>query len=89
MEPSSSQFVLSKLSGLLSGASAGENRQRRYWMPDDLSLECAMCTSKFTSFRRRHHCRSCGQVFCSKCCSSFVPGRQMGYTERLKGTGLQ
>ena len=84
MEPTSSQFVLSKLSGLLSGASAGENRQRRYWMPDDLSLECAMCTSKFTSFRRRHHCRSCGQVFCSKCCSSFVPGKQMGYTGNIR-----
>ena len=74
MEPSSGQFVLSKLSGLLYGASAGEE-SRRYWMPDSLSLECAMCTSKFTSFRRRHHCRVCGQVFCSKCCSSYIPGK--------------
>jgi hypothetical protein len=31
-------------------------------MPDDRSVECYDCTAKFTSFRRRHHCRVCGQV---------------------------
>ena len=78
MEPGGTgQYVFSKLSSLLYGGGGGSDAeavQRQYWMPDDISLECHDCTSKFTSFRRRHHCRVCGCVFCSKCCSSFIPG---------------
>ena len=50
---------MSKLSSLLYGGGGqdAEANMRQYWMPDDISLECYECTSKFTSFRRRHHCR--------------------------------
>ena len=27
-----------------------------------VQVECYDCTSKFTTLRRRHHCRICGQV---------------------------
>lgn len=44
-------------------------------MPDSKAKECYDCTSKFSTFRRKHHCRLCGQIFCSKCCNQLVPGR--------------
>lgn len=49
-------------------------------MPDSQCKECYDCNEKFTTFRRRHHCRLCGQIFCSRCCSQEIPGKFMGYT---------
>ncbi|VDN28137.1 unnamed protein product [Gongylonema pulchrum] len=57
---------------------------RRYWMPDSSGRECYECQERFTAFRRRHHCRLCGQIFCSKCCNVQVPGSLLGYTGDLR-----
>jgi 1-phosphatidylinositol-3-phosphate 5-kinase len=43
------------------------------WMPDRLCKTCYSCDTPFTVFRRRHHCRICGQVFCNTCSGYFVP----------------
>lgn len=48
---------------------------KKLWMPDNKSRECYDCNSKFNTFRRKHHCRLCGQIFCSKCCNQIVPGK--------------
>lgn len=53
---------------------------KQYWLPDSVSRECYECEEKFTTFRRRHHCRVCGQIFCSRCCNSMIPGKVIGYT---------
>ena len=37
------------------------------WMPDSHVSRCYSCSTPFTLTRRRHHCRICGMVFCSKC----------------------
>lgn len=37
------------------------------WVPDQLVIACSCCNASFTLFRRRHHCRACGQIFCSDC----------------------
>ena len=38
------------------------------WAPDE-TPSCQLCTNGFTAFNRKHHCRSCGGIFCGKCCS--------------------
>ena len=40
-----------------------------FWIPDTEAASCMICDAKFTLVRRRHHCRACGQVLCSLCCS--------------------
>lgn len=39
------------------------------WVPDQEANVCMQCQHKFTLLKRRHHCRACGQVLCSVCCS--------------------
>lgn len=51
-----------------------ETELQQLWMPDSKAKECYDCALKFTAFRRKHHCRLCGQIFCSKCCNQVVPG---------------
>lgn len=46
----------------------------QYWMADDAVKECRECLSPFTAFRRKHHCRLCGQIFCARCASHILPG---------------
>ena len=43
------------------------NNKNDLWMPDELCTNCYACNMEFTVFRRRHHCRLCGQVVCSTC----------------------
>ena len=37
-----------------------------HWMKDDGAETCLQCGVRFSFSERRHHCRNCGQVFCSK-----------------------
>ncbi|KAK3025142.1 hypothetical protein RJ639_043924 [Escallonia herrerae] len=49
------------------------NVSRDFWMPDQSCRVCYECDSQFTLFNRKHHCRLCGLVFCSKCTANWVP----------------
>ncbi|CAF3650564.1 unnamed protein product [Rotaria sordida] len=55
--------------------------QTKHWMPDSAGKECYDCQEKFTPFRRRHHCRICGLLFCSRCCSYEPQAKLAGYSE--------
>ncbi|CAM9339100.1 unnamed protein product, partial [Chrysoparadoxa australica] len=39
------------------------------WMEDSDSDTCLLCDADFTTFNRRHHCRSCLRLVCSDCSS--------------------
>ena len=55
-----------------------------YWMQDEDCIICYDCQAPFTTFRRRHHCRVCGQIFCWKCSSKTVDGRPLGQKVSLR-----
>jgi hypothetical protein len=42
------------------------------WIKDKERLCCVQCQVEFTPFRRRHHCRRCGEIVCSSCSSFHV-----------------
>ena len=44
-------------------------------LTDGERKSCVGCTAVFGTFTRKHHCRSCGEVFCDSCAS---PDRMSG-----------
>ncbi|SGZ38905.1 uncharacterized protein HGUI_01105 [Hanseniaspora guilliermondii] len=55
----------------------------KYWMKDENCKECFYCAKTFHAFRRKHHCRLCGQIFCSSC-AFLIPGEKFGYEHKLR-----
>jgi len=54
---------------------------RPEWAPDDSATACSICLEDFSFFRRKHHCRHCGQIFCWTCSDYFIElPRNFGYT---------
>lgn len=49
---------------------------------DKICKVCYACGEAFTMYRRRHHCRMCGQVFCNPCSSYYID------TNAVAATGL-
>ncbi|EMD32532.1 hypothetical protein CERSUDRAFT_118584 [Gelatoporia subvermispora B] len=66
----------------------GEGLSRDYWMDDDLCKECYDCKSVFTAWRRKHHCRICGQIFCSRCASNIIKGARFGQSGMIRVCNL-
>ncbi|KAI1153674.1 hypothetical protein F4825DRAFT_414168 [Nemania diffusa] len=54
---------------------------KQFWMADETCKECFLCGSPFTAFRRKHHCRTCGCIFDSRC-TSIISGQPF----RVQGT---
>uniref|UniRef100_S4RR47 FYVE-type domain-containing protein n=1 Tax=Petromyzon marinus TaxID=7757 RepID=S4RR47_PETMA len=42
-------------------------KQQYFWQPDHNTKKCTSCKMEFGILTRKHHCRSCGLIFCSNC----------------------
>lgn len=40
---------------------------RSGWIENNQRNECSICKVTFTMFRRKHHCRKCGEIVCHGC----------------------
>ncbi|BFF92192.1 RUN and FYVE domain-containing protein 2 [Drosophila madeirensis] len=43
------------------------------WAPDSIASHCTGCEREFNLTRRKHHCRSCGEIFCKACSEHSLP----------------
>ena len=58
--------------------------EKSSWAHDHSASHCKLCTDKFTLFRRRHHCRSCGEIFCASCSSTKLSYPWLDITEKTR-----
>ncbi|XP_044022478.1 lateral signaling target protein 2 homolog isoform X4 [Siniperca chuatsi] len=54
------------------------------WVPDEACNSCIACKAPFTVIRRKHHCRSCGKIFCSRCSSHSAPLPRYGQMKPVR-----
>ncbi|XP_029879575.1 lateral signaling target protein 2 homolog isoform X3 [Aquila chrysaetos chrysaetos] len=54
------------------------------WVPDEVCSYCTACKAPFTVIRRKHHCRSCGKIFCSRCSSHSAPLPRYGQMKPVR-----
>ena len=43
-----------------------------YWRPNADIINCHYCTKRFDTTDKIHHCRACGEGFCSTCSSNII-----------------
>lgn len=46
--------------------------QTDVWVNDEYRTHCSVCIQQFLPLRRRHHCRTCGEVVCGGCSSQHA-----------------
>uniref|UniRef100_A0A182K188 phosphatidylinositol-3,5-bisphosphate 3-phosphatase n=1 Tax=Anopheles christyi TaxID=43041 RepID=A0A182K188_9DIPT len=61
------------------------------WVPDHAVTRCTTCQTVFWIGLRKHHCRSCGQIFCADCSdyTAHLPEERLYQPVRLCGPCYQ
>ena len=68
----------------MGGSEKADPNKPPRWVPDDQCTECAACKDAFSLVRRKHHCRSCGLIFCAKCSSGAIPLPRYDLTKNVR-----
>ncbi|XP_065082334.1 zinc finger FYVE domain-containing protein 1-like isoform X1 [Ochlerotatus camptorhynchus] len=56
-----------------------------YWRPDSEIIHCKGCTVNFERLDlKKHHCRSCGEGFCSSCSKHRMPVMSRGWDNPVR-----
>uniref|UniRef100_A0A8C1G596 Zinc finger, FYVE domain containing 28 n=1 Tax=Cyprinus carpio TaxID=7962 RepID=A0A8C1G596_CYPCA len=71
-------------SELAAKAREGQFEDLPEWVPDEACNSCIACKAPFTVIRRKHHCRSCGKIFCSRCSSHSAPLPRYGQMKPVR-----
>eukprot|EP00760_Papus_ankaliazontas_P038880 PhM_4_TR938/c0_g1_i1/m.87574 len=61
------------------------------WRDDAERPNCFRCHRTFSWYRRRHHCRLCGEVLCHACCHAEVSlpsAVEFGYESNVRACGV-
>jgi len=58
--------------------------KRPEWVPDKEAPDCHLCACQFNVFKRRHHCRACGEVFCDDCSTNRITLPRLNYTSEVR-----
>ena len=56
----------------------------KYWMSDKNCAQCNECGAIFTTFKRKHHCRLCGRIFCNACCNQRIDGTRFKFEGMIR-----
>jgi len=67
------QNELVRITQEIEGRAAQELDDEKKWAKDEEINSCSKCTLPFSVTKRKHHCRSCGKIFCNECSSHRAP----------------
>ena len=60
------------------------------WIPSQNVSKCYKCRSEFGMWKRKHHCRVCGRVFCANCADKWgvIPSLVNSTTPPIRGNSV-
>lgn len=61
------QTLVRKSSVRKDEAEFSERQTDKEWQKSSSATSCTKCQKKFSLTTRKHHCRECGKIYCSKC----------------------
>lgn len=61
-----------------------EKERKLVWVPDEEVTQCFSCNVVFNVRIRKHHCRACGNVFCSNCSDNRIKISEYSFLEKVR-----